>query len=427
MAYKTTLAFLKKKLADPKLFIFLDQAFYALFNFGSIFLLSKLAAVEVFGSYVIFLTYINFVFIFSTFLLSAPILVLLSKKSKAEHGFYLSSLLGTNVLANLFLSSICFYLMRLQGIEIDYLYIFATPFLMSLFDIFKKFLFSSFQVALKHAAISTILLNLVFFSGIFLIMEKLTLTNILIVYAIAFLIGNSYLLVILLVKKIFGENPLKNKSIAKTEYFNILKQHYHYSKWIILGGVAFWGYSQGLFIFSKSLEVSDFGISKVRTTQNILGVINIFIISVDNYYIPYFSKYIKENPDLGLNKLVQKIYTKNYKKVLLLIFGAFVFALVAYQFLYEEKYGAGLSFIIVFTLIQLLLFFIRPLIISLKAREVTYPFFLAHMGAVIAMLIFGYFAIGAYGYNAMPLTFLISYITFSLILVYFYYRKVYKN
>ena len=427
MAYKAIFAFLKKKLAEPKLFIFLDQAFYALFNFGSIFLLSKLAAVEVFGAYVIFLTYINFVFIFSTFLLSAPILVLLSKKSKSAHGFYLSSLLGTNILVNLILSGICFYLMRIQGIEIGYWYILAVPFLMALFDIFKKFLFSSFRIKLKHATISTVLLNFIFFSGIFLILEKLTLANILIVYSIAFLIGNGYLLTILFKKKIFGENPLKNKSTAKTKYFSILKQHYHYSKWIILGGIAFWGYSQGLFIFSKSLQVSDFGISKVRTTQNILGIINIFIISVDNYYIPYFSKYLKENPDLGLNQLVQKIYANNYKKVLLLIFGAFLFALAAYQFLYEEKYGAGISFIIVFTLIQLLLFIIRPLIISLKAKEVTYPFFLAHIGAVIAMLIFGYFAIGTYGYNAMPLTFLVSYLSFSFILVYFYYRKVYKS
>lgn len=427
MEERVTLTFLKNKFADPKLFIFLDQAFYALFNFGSIFLLSKLAKVEVFGSYVIFLTYINFVFIFSTFFLSAPILVLLSKKPKASHGFYLSSLLGTNVLANLFLSCICFYFMRLQGIEIGYWFILTIPFLMSLFDIFKKFLFSSFRITLKHTAISTILLNLVFFSGIVLSTKNLTIETILIFYMVAFLTGNFYLLSILFAKKVFHTKQQGSRSIVKTKYFNILKQHYHYSKWIILGGIAFWGYSQGLFIFSKSLTVSDFGISKVRTTQNILGIINIFIISVDNYYIPYFSKYLQENPEMGLHKLVQKIYKKNYKKVLLLIISAFVFALIIYQLLYKDKYGPGLSFIIIFTLVQLLLFFIRPLIISLKAKEVTYPFFFAHIGAVIAMLIFGYFAISTMGYNAMPLTFLISYLSFSLILIYFYYKKVYKN
>jgi O-antigen/teichoic acid export membrane protein len=195
----------------------------------------------------------------------------------------------------------------------------------------------------------------------------------------------------------------------------------------MLGGVAFWGYSQGLFIMSKSLMVNDLGIGKVRTIQNIFGLVNIFTVSIENYYIPYFSNFVKENTKKELVGLVKNLYVKNYKKGLFLFLIVFPLGMVGYNLFYESKYGPGLFLLVIFSITQLVLLFIRPLIISLKAIEMTYPFFIAHCVAVITMIVFGYFAITNYGYNGMGLTFLTSNISFVLVVVYFYHKKINKN
>ncbi len=421
---KTKIISLYNRLLDEKFLIFLDQALYAFFNFGSIFLLSKLASISVFGSYVIFLSFINFVFIFSTFFLSAPIMVILSKKWKENQGIYIVSILLSNLLLSGILSSVCYFFIRVSGENINPLFVFVAPLLMSTFDIFKKFLFTSYRIHLGHAVCSSVILNICFFIGIFLFRDFLNFDVILYVYVLAFLIANTYLILVLTYYKVFITEINKLRITRGKACRIIILQHYDYSKWIIIGGIAFWGYSQGLFILSKTIGVDDFGISKVRTIQNILGIVNIFILSVENYYIPYFSNYIKNNSIQNLDTLVKELYSKNYKKIVLLLIAVFAFAIVFYNLLYESKYGSGLFVIVIFTLVQLLLFFVRPISISLKAIEVTYPFFIAHIVAFITMIVLGYFLISVYGYNGMALSFLLSNLSYTLVLIYFYRKKI---
>ncbi len=410
-----------------KYLLFLDQALYALFNFGSIFALSRLAPVNEFGSYIIFISSINFVFIFSTFFLSAPILVLLPKKWKGNKGFYISSILGTNLILNVLLSLVCFFFLDLTGEEVKPQYVIIAPILLCTFDILKKYLFSSYSLNLSHAVIASFLLNAFYFIGIYFYRAQIDFIISLNVFVAALFVANLYLLCVFGVFKVFKTELSYFKTTTRVIYQQIITQHFNYSKWIIIGGIGFWGYSQGLFIMSKSLNISDFGISKVRTIQNILGIINIFIISIENYYIPFFANYIKENPNSKLDVLVKKLYRDNYKKVFILILLAFVFSVIVYDLFYGTKYGSGVLLIMIFSLVQLLLLFIRPISISLKAIEVTYPFFIAHGVAFAVMVSFGAFVISTYGYVGMALSFLLSNISYSLILVYFYRKKVIKN
>lgn len=421
---KTKIISLYKQLLSEKLLIFLDQSLYAFFNFGSIFLLSKLASINSFSSYIIFLSYINFVFIFSTFFLSSPIMVIFSKNWKENQGIYIVSILISNFLLSGALSSICYFFIHISGENINPWFVFLAPLLMTTFDIFKKFLFSSYSIHLAHTVIASLLLNVSFFAGILMLRNSLGFDIILNVLVLAFLIANVYLLLVLIFHKVFTSKIVQLNITKKEAYKNIVLQHYDYSKWIIIGGVAFWGYSQGLFILSKAIGVNDFGISKVRTVQNILGVVNIFILSVENYYIPYFSKFIKKNSIQNLDSLVRDLYSKNYKKTLMLILAVFVFAIVFYSILYESKYGSGLFLIVIFLLVQLLLFFIRPISIALKAIELTYPFFIAHIVALLTMIVIGYFLISIFDFYGMALSFLMSNLSYSLILIYFYYRKM---
>lgn len=424
---KTKIISLYNRLLDEKFLIFLDQALYAFFNFGSIFLLSKLASFNVFGTYVIFLSYTNFVFIFSTFFLSAPILVLLSKNWRHKQQSYLLSLLTSNFVVSLVLSIICYTIIKYLGEDIKFIYVFLIPFSMSMIDILKKFLFSILEISLKHVTISSLLLNSIFFTSIFIARESLSFETILFIFVTSFVTANIYILLVLIKTHTLNKKALNINTQNISNFKLIIKAHYTYSKWIMLGGVAFWGYSQGLFIMSKSLMVNDLGIGKVRTIQNIFGLVNIFTVSIENYYIPYFSNFVKENTKKELVGLVKKLYVKNYKKGLFLFLIVFPLGMVGYNLFYESKYGPGLFLLVIFSITQLVLLFIRPLIISLKAIEMTYPFFIAHCVAVITMIVFGYFAITNYGYNGMGLTFLTSNISFVLVVVYFYHKKINKN
>jgi O-antigen/teichoic acid export membrane protein len=339
----------------------------------------------------------------------------------------LLTLLCSNFVISLVLSGICYIVIKYLGEDIKFIYVFLVPFCMSMIDILKKFLFSILEISLIHVTISSLLLNVVFFTSIFIAKESLSFVTILAIYIASFVIANIYILCVLIIKKTLNKKALSLNAQNTSNFKVIIKEHYTYSKWIMLGGIAFWGYSQGLFIMSKSLMVTDFGIGKVRTIQNIFGLVNIFTVSIENYYIPYFSNFVKKNSNKELVGLVKKLYAKNYKKGILLFLIVFPSGLVGYSLFYESKYGSGLFLLVIFSITQFILLFIRPLIISLKVIEVTYPFFIAHIVAVITMVFFGYFAITYYGYNGMGLTFLISNISFVLVVAYFYNKKINKN
>lgn len=414
---------LLRKISSEKFLIFTDQSLFALFNFGSIFVLSKLASVSVFSSFVLFQSNIFFLYIFTTFFLSSPILVLFPKKWK-EKKEYLKVLFWANVLINIVFSALIFFLLRKQGVFVDYLLVFFIPFLMSVFELFKKYMFSSFKIKLGHAVVSSIILNSIFFLSIIYYRSDLSLSLILLLYLTAYLFSNTYLFLVFVYKKVIGYSFLIPRFNKDDEISNILKHHYVYSKWIILGGIAFWGYTQGLFIYSKVLGTTDLGISKIRTIQNLLGIVNIFIISVENFYTPYFSKFISEKSSNQLPELVKSLYLKHSIKVMGIMVLVFVFALTFYHLLYVNKYGDGLLIISLFTISQLLLFMLRPLIISLKAIEITHPFFLAHLAAVIFMLGGGYIFITNYEYYGMAFTLLASNMIYALTIVYYFRRKV---
>ncbi len=403
--------------------VFLDQILFAFFNFCTIFLLSKTTGVKDFSSFVLFQSSIFFIYVFCTFFLSSPILVLNTKRWKKTGSYYLITLITTNFFINFFLSiGIYFFLLR-QEVYVPFIYVISIPFLMSLYDIFKKYLLSVLKINLLHCVISTFLLNVTFFVGIFIFLNELKLNLILFLYLLSYAIANLYLLAVVLLErnKLFYSGNIN--TTKDSLFLLILKNHFVYSKWIILGGFAFWGYNQGIFIFSKLLGAEDVAIAKIRTIQNLLGVTNILLVTVENLYTPIFSNFILKNSISELHKLVKKLYFNNYIKIILIALLAFLFAMIVYYFLYQEKYGNGLWIIVFFTLTQTVLLTIRPLIISLKSIEVTRPFFYGHLLAVCVMLIAGYFFIVNYQYNGMAVVFVLSNLAFSAIVIYFYKAK----
>tara|TARA_R110000823_G_scaffold159218_5_gene290483 strand:- start:134376 stop:135668 length:1293 start_codon:yes stop_codon:yes gene_type:complete len=418
---------LANQLTTNKSMVFLDQALFAFFNFCTIIFLSKIAGIKDFSSFVLFQSNIFFVYVLCTFFLSSPILVLHTKRWNKRSGYYLRTLIFTNLLINLLLSIALFFFLRQQGVYAEYWYVLFIPLMMSLFDILRKYLLSSLKIKLVHSAISAFFLNLTFFTAIYFSSKELTLSAILFIYLISFVAGNLYLFIVIFIareKLFFQKKGIRN---GKKTGHTILNNHFKYSKWIILGGIAFWGYNQGIYIFSSQLGVEDITISKIRTIQNLLGVTNILLVSVENFYTPMFSKFITENSKEKLHILIKHLYLTNYSKLAAIAIGAFVFSYLVYDFLYFEKYGSGLWIIIFFTVSQILLLAIRPLIISLKSIELTRPFFYAHSIAVAIMLLTGYFLISTNHFTGMATAFVLSNATFSAVVIYFYSLKIMQH
>ena len=412
-----------KKIKGKKTTILFDQALFSLFNFGSIFVLSKVADVAVFSDFVVFQSNIFFLFIFCTFFLSSPILVLYPKKWCEHEKEYLRALLSSNIVLNLVIGLILFFLLQQQGLYVSYIFVVGIPFLMITFDIFKKYMFSSNRIPLYHAWVASLLLNIVFFFCIFYFNSSLTLTTILSIYFFSYAIATFYLLLIFLAKGILSLGffiPNLNKNGL---FFNVIKHHFKYSKWIILGGIAYWGYAQGLYIYANELNTSPLGIGKIKTAQNLLGIVSIFIITVENFYTPMFSNFIRLHPTKNISEMVRKVYRENYIKALGLLLIVLVFSILFYEIIYVEKYGDALIIIIIYCICQSLMLFLRPITMALKALEITRPFFMAHLAAAIAMLLVGYISINKYDYVGMAISFFAAISMFTCVVI-IYYRKI---
>lgn len=407
-----------------KYLIFLDQSLLSVITFGSILALSKMASVNVFGSFVVTYSYSYFIFIFCTFFLSAPILIFLSKRWENEEGKYLLTTLGLNFILNLFFSLICFFFLKKQISEISFFLFFMLSFSMTFFDILKKFIFSSKTVEVVYGLVATIILNLIFFSGLFIFRNGLNLNLILNVYWISFFAGNLFLLGSIIYKRVFVMTTfprLENIYKFNKEVFSV---HFKYSKWIILGGIAFWGYSQGVYILAKSFGISDFNIGKVRTIQNLLGVFNILLISLENHYTPIFAGKATETNLDGLTNMVMRIIKENYKKILVLFVLSVPLGLLFYEMVYGEKYGSGTVVFFIFLLIQLLLVGIRPFSIALKSIENTSPFFVSHLFAVISLIIGVPILVHFESSHTLPIAILIANVVYVLYIgVHYYLRR----
>tara|TARA_R110002050_G_scaffold295518_1_gene454458 strand:+ start:2171 stop:3355 length:1185 start_codon:yes stop_codon:yes gene_type:complete len=393
-------------------------------NFGSVLVLSSLLDENIFSEFVILYSYSTLANIVLTTIFSAPILVFGIKKWKEEKFNYLAANIIYFALFNILFSLIAFGFLRIQVEEI-----FLSNFLlmnlgMTLIEIFKRFIFSNKVISLAYVPFSSLLMNIVFFGGVFIFRETLDVNTILTIYWISY-ISASIVFVALIyfltsIKKEFLLLRTIDRNFCKTVFFT----HFKYAKWVLAGAVSFWVYTQGIYIFGKAIGVSDFAISKLRIIQNLFGVFTILLIAMDNYLTPVFSMKAVESEDLIPE--VMRVFYKRYTKPLIFIYILSIPVMyIAYCILYQDKYGDGLLYIFLVWLTQLIAISTKPISIALKAKEVTYPLFYSHLFAAISMIIFGGVLIIFLNDLGFVLTLLLAFIVAN-IMNYIYFKRVFK-
>lgn len=406
-----------KNFFQNKYYVLIDQVLVSLLNFGSIFLLSKLASISIFAKFVLTYGYSNLIFILATYFLSAPVLVFFPKKNPEESSPYLASLMALNILSALLLSVIGFWVVQLQVGNVSFWAFLGINFSMIIHDLFKKFIFAQNRMSFIYTVFSSILLVLIFFGLTLYKSDSLDLNTILEIYTISFLASSTIMLLFI------GKNGFLNKRSFIPSLTNIklifvfFKEHYIYSKWIIMAGILFWGYSQGIFILGDILGVSELGISKTRTIQNLLGLFTIVIMSMESYFLPSFSRRVE-----NLRLVVKEFYSRFTFPLIIMFLLSIPVLYLAYDFVYEEKYGSGLYIIGILLLSQIVVIFAKPLSIALKAKEISYPLFIAHLTAILGLISLGSLFIYLWGDIGIAMTLFLAYFLSNAVIL-FYYKK----
>ncbi len=409
---------------SDKYYILSDQALVSVMNFGAVFFLSSFLSESLFTQFVVLFGYITLANTILTAVFSSPMLVFATKRWSNTQFNYLFSNSVLLVFFGFLLAVSEFFFLEKQIPNSPFWLFFLVIVGMSATDMLKRFVFSTKSTSLIYAPISSVLVNLLFFGGIFLYKKQLTLELILIIYTLSYLLC---MVVITLAFFIFSKSTqvnFKGKTAADISYNReIFVTHFHYSKWILLGSVSFWVYTQGIYIYGSVLGVSDFVIAKTRTIQNLFGIFTILMVAMENYLTPLFTEkaVVAES---SISGATENIYKSHFKKTLLIYLLVIPFMYGVYTLYYQDSYGDGLAYIVIMWLTQLIAISTKPLAIALKVKEVTYPLFLSHLYAALMMVILGYVAIVIIGDHGLILAMLGAFVIANLS-NYLYYRKVF--
>jgi len=408
---------------NDKYFILTDQVLTSLMNFGSVLVLSTVLNETVFSEFVVLYSYSTLINIILTTVFSAPILVFGIKKWHNEKFNYLSVNIICFTIFNIVFSIISFFFLRIQVAQVFLLNFLLMNFGLTIVDIFKRFIFSNKVISTGFAPVSSLLMNIVFFSGIYAYKDALSLNQILVVYWVAYLLASLFFVIIIYYKTDIKKGLSVLSIFNKDFYTSVFFTHFKYAKWILAGAVSFWVYTQGIYIFGKAFGVSDFAISKLRIIQNLFGVFTILLIGMDNFLTPTFSMKALESENLI--PVVMKDFYKRYTKPLVLIYIVSIPVMyIVYCFLYQDKYDEGTAYLLIVWFSQLIAMSTKPISIALKAKEVTYPLFYSHLFGAITMIIFGVVLITLFNDMGFVLTLLFAFITANL-MNYIYYRKIF--
>lgn len=409
---------------NSKYFILSDQILTSLMNFGSVLLLSTILNENVFSEFVVLYSYSTLINIILATVFSAPILVFGIKKWGQEKFNYLGANIIYFTVFNTLLSLLSFVFLRMQVENVFLVNFLLMNFGMTLVDIFKRFIFSNKVITSASAPLSSLLMNIVFFGGIFIFKEALDMNRILMIYWVSYLMASLFFGILLYfltdIKNELSFFRIIDKNFCKSVFYT----HFKYAKWVLAGAVSFWIYTQGIYIFGKAIGVTDFAISKLRIIQNLFGVFTILLIAMDNFLTPSFA--IKALESEKLIPVVMKAFYKRYTKPLMLLYIVSVPVIyIAYYVLYEDKYGEGIIYILLVWLTQLIAISTKPISIALKAKEVTYPLFYSHLFGALAMIIFGGVLIIFLNDLGFVLTLVLAFLIAN-IMNYIYYRRVFR-
>lgn len=283
------------KYGNHKIVLMADQAMFSGVNFLLTIVIARLFSPELFGVYAALLLALYFILNFLTAFIIQPLQVIISKEKEQQNYILFNfSMLITIVFLLSILTFISFSIF-----EIEYL---VKPYLVPTILFFSLFLIHDFfrKVFLALALIQkAFIIDFLYVITLALLIAYTYVTG-LNFKQFLYLIGLSYLPAVL-----YGITTIQLKYANFNMWINYFKQNIQQGRYLVLSAAVQW-WSSNLFVVSSGLFLGLEALGAFRLVQSLFGILNIFLQTLENYFLPNAARIYaisSENASKYLNQL----------------------------------------------------------------------------------------------------------------------------
>ncbi|MFQ3214612.1 MAG: O-antigen/teichoic acid export membrane protein [Marivirga sp.] len=264
-----------KKYGNHKVVLIVDQAMFSGVNFLLTLVIARLFSPALFGMYAALLIALYFVLNFLTAFIIQPLQVIISKEENQENyvlfNFSLLLVIVGVIGAIAFFS---FIVLHLEFIEQSYLV--PTLLFFSLFlvhDFFRKVLLARANIHKAFVIDLLYVVTLAVFIAYAYVMQVAF-------EQFLFMIGLSYLPAI-----VYGLSLLTVSQLKISLWTKYFRQHVKHGRYLVLSAAVQW-WSSNLFVVSSGIFLGVEALGAFRLVQSLFGILNIFLQTLENYFLP---------------------------------------------------------------------------------------------------------------------------------------------
>lgn len=360
-----------------------EQSIVSLLNFLIIVINSRLMSTDDFAKFVLVYSAISLVYLICSSLLSAPILVYLPTKFYGKASIYIKFLVFKNVFITILLSTVILWFMNIYIIKLSFLectFSILFTIMWGQYEILRKLNYS--RNTIKNIFISSTVLVLFFSISTIFCREFLTIKYSFLILFISYAMAVIVVTILQKIKKLMKD---ENVLVERKE---IVKTHWAFAKWTLLGNMLYWICTQGFFIMISNF-ISNQQLGGMRTALNLLGLITILLVLFENIFTPKVSILYQQEGISILSKYIKKLQYKTLPLLVIIIVLVTVVAYFSFSLIFGENYEKYKYLTIIFGLYQLSLGLNRPSIVALRALNKTRHFFIGNLISTIITIVVG--------------------------------------
>lgn len=397
-----------------KILVLLDQTIVSGGNFVLALVLIRLLGLETYGLFAMLWLGVLFGLSMHQSFITKPLMTLASDKKEGQLNNYFHSLwtiqlggslilfIGILFLTNIVdMTSISWlqYLPLTGGITICYL----------LQDFIKKTYF------LKQKIIQPLLIDSLTYSLLFvdlLILEYLGMSNL---WNTLFILLGSYAISSLLFCKHLFQ---KDTTIISPSWLAIIKEHYHFSYWLLGTSILQW-FSGNFFLVAAASTLGTTAVGAVRMSQNLVGLCHILFLAMENIVPAEAAQHFSKKGMTSLIVYLKQISIKIGGFLLLILFTMTLTAPFLIEILYGAEYAAYSFVVWGYCLLYAIVFLGYPVRYYFRTIQSTKPIFFAYLLSAAFSMVAAFPLLQVWGIMGLIIGLIVSQLLTLLIYLFF--------
>jgi O-antigen/teichoic acid export membrane protein len=398
---------LKKLITSDNCLVLIDQAIYSGTNFLLTLFIAKNLKISEFGIYSTLMLFTFLALSLTHALIIEPFQVNVMKLKKRKKYFvFLTLSIVVCLIAFLLLSIIPTLLIKTYNYSIFECSFFIATYIFQ--DFFRKLLLGINKIKIVIAIdFFFVILLIIWFSNAF---EVLNLRITILIIALANLISATIGMVFIATNYAF---PKKWKLY--------LKAHVNHGRWTVGIAILQWG-SSNFFVLISGIYIGIEALGALRLVQSIFGILNIFLQTIENYFLPKIATLYHDNKQLAKDYLF-KISTQGaliFGVILSLLF-LFSSKIIVISGGYKyEKYSYLIQFMCV---LYFVIFLSYPVRIMIRIQLLNKIFFYGYLFSFLFSIISFHFLLRHFNLSGA----ILGLITNQLIMILYWKNQLKKN